>query len=71
MITSSYQFPIITKEMYAQIQQWHKSHNGGKCSEYYQGAIGGDISFEITPTSIGDFITVRCSCGELLSIECL
>jgi uncharacterized membrane protein YbhN (UPF0104 family) len=33
------------------------------------GAIGGDVTFEITPTSIGDFLTVKCSCGAELDYE--
>jgi hypothetical protein len=30
----------------------------------YAGAIGGAYTYEFTPTSIGDSVWVRCSCGE-------
>lgn len=33
------------------------------------GAIGGNVKFEIIPTGIGDFLTVRCSCGATLNYE--
>ena len=46
-----------------------KPHNGGKCANGYHGAIGGDITFEIMPTSIGDFLTIKCSCGAKLKYE--
>ena len=69
MITEKYQFPKITPQMHVEIQEWYKTHNDGKCVCGYHGAIGGNISFEITPTSIGDFLTVRCRCGATLEFE--
>ena len=69
MITKEYQFPKITNEMHEEIAEWYKTHNGGKCANGYHGAIGGDITFEITPTSIGDFLTIKCSCGAKLEYE--
>ena len=69
MVTKEYQFPKITKVMHEEIQNWYKTHNKGKCARSYHGAIGGDVTFEITPTSIGDFLTVRCSCGAELDYE--
>jgi len=33
-------------------------------SDVYKGAIGGHISYEFTPTSIGDAVIMECSvCG--------
>lgn len=69
MVTNKYQFPKITKEMHDEMQEWYKTHNNGKCARSYHGAIGGNVTFEITPTSIGDFLTVRCSCGAELNYE--
>jgi len=69
MITKNYQFPKITEKMYEEILEWYETHNDGKCANGKNGAIGGEISFEITPTSIGDFITVKCSCGETLEFS--
>lgn len=69
MITRKYQFPQITNEMYDDIQQWYNEHNNGLCCNTHHGAIGGALTFEITPTSIGDFITVRCSCGSKIRLK--
>lgn len=69
MITENYQFPTITPEMYKEMQEWYRTHNDGKCANSYHGAIGGNITFEITPTSIGDFLVVKCCCGEKLFYE--
>ena len=69
MVTEKYQFPKITTEIHQEMQEWYKTHNGGKCAPSYHGAIGGNVTFEITPTSIGDFLTVRCSCGSTLKYE--
>jgi hypothetical protein len=69
MITKNYQFPKLTEEMHNEIAEWYKTHNDGKCAKRYHGAIGGNVNFEITPTSIGDFLTVKCSCGAKLEYE--
>lgn len=69
MVTERYQFPKITPSMHKEMQEWYRTHNDGKCAKRYHGAIGGDVTFEITPTSIGDFLTVRCSCGAELDYE--
>jgi hypothetical protein len=69
MVSEKYQFPKITPEMHKEMQKWYKNHNHGKCAKRYHGAIGGDITFEITPTSIGNFLTVRCTCGAELNYE--
>lgn len=69
MVTKQYQFPKITEEMHNEMEKWYKKHNRGKCAKSYHGAIGGDVIFEIVPTSIGDFLTVKCSCGATLDFE--
>ena len=69
MVSDRYQFPEITKEMHQEMQEWYKTHNNGKCANSYHGAIGGNVKFLIVPTSIGDFITVKCSCGAELHYE--
>ena len=46
----------LTKEEYDGYIQWcHKIGADG-----YSGAIGGDTTFHITPTSVGEIITVTC-----------
>ena len=69
MVTEKYQFPKITPAMHQEMQEWYKTHNDGQCAQRYHGAIGGDVTFEITPTSIGNFLTVKCSCGCTLEYE--
>ena len=69
MVGKGYQFPKITKEMHEEMAEWYKTHNEGKCAKRYHGAIGGDVQFHIIPTSIGNFLTVKCSCGSELNYE--
>lgn len=69
MVTKKYQFPKITLKMHDEMQEWYKTHNEGKCANAHHGAAGGGVTFEITPTGIGDFLTVRCSCGSKLRYE--
>lgn len=65
MVTKEYQFPKITEWMHNEMTEWYERHNNGRCAKRHHGAI----SFEITPTSIGDFLTVRCTCGDELNFE--
>ena len=69
MVTKNYQFPKLTEEIHNEIAEWYKTHNDGKCAKGYHGAIGGTVTFEITPTSIGDFLIVKCPCGAKLEYE--
>lgn len=69
MVTKNYQFPKLTEEMHNTMSDWYETHNDGKCNSGYHGAIGGNVTFKITPTSIGDFIEVRCSCGATLDFD--
>ena len=69
MVTKNYQFPKITEEMHNKMAKWYKTHNEGKCATRYHGAIGGNVTFSITPTSIGDFVTAKCTCGATLELE--
>ena len=69
MVTKRYQFPKLTEEMHNEMTEWYETHNDGKCANSYHGAIGGNVIFRICPTSIGDFITVKCSCGAELHFD--
>ena len=69
MVSNRYQFPKITEKMHKEMSEWYATHNDGKCANGYHGAIGGNVTFEICPTSIGNFITVKCSCGATLDFE--
>ena len=64
-----YQFPKLTPEMLDELNDWYKRHNNGKCSCSYKGAIGGSVTFSVTPTSIGDFVTAMCPlCSEEFNV---
>ena len=69
MVTKQYQFPKLTEEMHNEMAEWYQTHNNGKCANGYHGAIGGNVSFEITPTSIGNFIRVKCLCGDVIDFD--
>lgn len=69
MVSKKYQFPKITPEMHEEMAEWYRTHNDGKCVGKYHGAIGGQVQFHIIPTSIGNFVDVKCSCGAKLSWE--
>jgi hypothetical protein len=63
----------LTEREYKKIEEWDKTH---ECKlkpkhgvDKYCGAIGGSLSVEFTPTSIGTFITVKCSCGAMLDLD--
>lgn len=60
-------FPI-TKEENVKISNWIKEHEASahNNSETFPrgGAIGGSYQYIFTPTGIGIFGTVKCSCGE-------
>jgi hypothetical protein len=63
----------ITKKQQEQIKEWDKTHRctlhkENDCDKYV-GAIGGHLTYEFHPTSIGTFITVKCACGEKLELD--
>lgn len=68
MISRNYQFPKIDVEMYNEFNEWWHSHNEGKCAHRNHGAIGGAVTFKIAPTSIGDFVEAKCTCGDWIKL---
>lgn len=46
----------LTQEEYDKYIKWYHDLN----ARGYSGAIGGDTTFHITPTSVGEIITVTC-----------
>lgn len=63
-------FPI-SEEDFSKIQEWIQKHDeevhGANYAEHkyrHAGAIGGSYTYEFTPTSIGTFGRVKCTCGE-------
>jgi hypothetical protein len=69
-VSENYQFPRLTKDVKTELNEWYKRHNNGRCCRAYKGAIGGSITFSVTPTSIGDFVTALCPmCSEEITWE--
>lgn len=63
--TLAHSFSIDSGE-WGKIKTWQCSHNIEKHGEAvrYAGAIGGELTYEFTPTSIGIVGVVKCTCGE-------
>lgn len=56
----------ISNQEWENINSWRKKHNTEKHGgpHPYSGAIGGELTYEFVPTSIGTVCTVKCHCGE-------
>lgn len=59
------------KEQSELIRKWVNEHNVQKHGSPapYGGAIGGQITYKFTPTSIGIVVTVHCTCGEAIDVS--
>jgi len=57
----------LTEEEENKYKTWVKEHNK-ICPIKDTGAIGGRISFQFTPTSLGLITIVKCACGEELNL---
>lgn len=62
------------KEQREAIHKWMEEHdkarhmpNGRKFR--YAGAIGGAYTYQFTSTTLGQCVSVRCSCGETLDVS--
>lgn len=58
----------ITEKQLESIGSWDGNHECPIKSRHgtnkYCGAVGGRLSYEFIPTSIGTIGTVKCSCGK-------
>jgi len=57
-----------------EISEWSQKHDLEKHMEpgetfRYSGAIGGAYTYSFTPTSLGDAVTVQCTCGEEINVS--
>jgi hypothetical protein len=60
MISKDWTFKL-SDTQYEKLEDWYYKVSGDKKNEWnYHGAIGGQLMFQIIPTSIGEFVTVRC-----------
>lgn len=57
----------LTKEEEIKYKEWLLEHNK-TCSEKDTGAIGGRMTFQFTPTSLGVITQVKCACGEKIDL---
>lgn len=48
-----------------QVYEWSYNHN---CTVTDVGAIGGRLTYQFTPTGLGDIQEVICACGEELNL---
>lgn len=54
-----------TPEQQAKYMDWHKE----KCVMYGRGSIGGRLTFEFAPTSLGVVVNVKCACGQKIDLS--
>ena len=48
------------------LDKWNEEHDC-KLKEY-SGAIGGRLTYSVTPTSLGTVLIVSCCCGEEIDL---
>jgi hypothetical protein len=56
-----------TEEEEIKYKVWLLEHNK-TCSAKDVGAIGGRMTFQFTPTSLGVISQVKCACGEKIDL---
>lgn len=66
-------FPISEEEM-EKVNEWQAKHEAEKhprpkMAPPRGGAIGGSYTYHFTPTSIGVFGSIQCSCGEEFTFQ--
>lgn len=60
----------VDAERVAKIREWKDKHEKEKHKgNSYAGAIGGRYTYEFTPTSIGEFGRIKCSCGDYFDFD--
>jgi hypothetical protein len=55
----------LTEDQQEEAKKWINGHG---CPIDYEGAIGGKITYNFTPTGIGVIERVTCSCGSVLDL---
>ena len=59
---------ILSKEQQEEVDRWWEQHKNKKHPDGYFGVNGGPLTYSFNPTSMGEIITVKCSCGEELNL---
>ena len=65
MINRDYTFALTDAE-YARLKEWYDEIMSNSPYAGITDAIGGELTFKITPTSIGDLVAVSCFGQDLL-----
>ncbi len=55
----------LTIEQFNTIETWADNHD---CPITYEGACGGKITYQFTPTSLGTVEKAVCSCGNVCDV---
>ena len=55
----------LTEDQQEETKEWMHGHD---CPIDYEGAIGGKITYNFTPTGLGVIERVSCSCGSVLDL---
>lgn len=64
----------VTKKQSEQAKIWRQTHDEKKHSkefkhnQRYSGAIGGAYTWQFTGTSLGEIVSIRCSCGDEINL---
>jgi len=60
----------LSDTQYEKLEKWYYKKSGDKKGKInYHGAIGGNLIFEIIPTSIGEFVNARLSNGKEIDLS--
>jgi hypothetical protein len=60
----------LSEAQYKKLEDWYYKVSGDKKDKInYHGAIGGNLYFEIIPTSIGEFVTAKLSNGKEIDLS--
>ena len=60
----------VNADQVEKIREWKEQHEKEKHNgNSYAGAIGGRYTYEFTPTSIGEFGRIKCSCGDYFDFD--
>ena len=66
MITKDYSFKLTDEEYNRLSKWWNKNHKGNNKTF---GAIGGGLTFHITPTSIGEIVVAECRDEKIIDVS--
>jgi len=57
---------VLDEDQVDRANRWAKQHKCASAGRY--GSAGDKFSFTFCPSGIGDFVSVKCSCGKSLDL---